>query len=342
MATTITQDDINAVAQQVLTLIRDSGREFNNNPITFKDPFNVTEEEREGIRIPAIDERTAGQSKTGTLDLEGLLTAYGLSEVENIANTMSTSYMKKVADSNLNMNGHNIEDVKRISSPTYSTTTRLNIYPIPKYTYSQLGANSQYVVDFIQKWLAKVAQEIASSGVYIAEVQPSTTGVIILHMYAASIVSSTGLPSYCSGIYFSYSDDMILRFYTKNGELFTDNISTFPRGDTTKNNRINAFGSNSDGYYLQLENGLQICWGRFSKELSLTSTNTDYAINHNFAGAFVNANDVFVSVTTVGTLDIQIYRTNNSASAITKLALARPNARTEVCNFRYIAIGKWK
>lgn len=342
MAITITQDDINAVAQQVLTLIRDSGREFNNNPITFKDPFNVTEEEREGIRIPAIDERTAGQSKTGTLDLEGLLAAYGLSEVENIANTMSTSYMKKIADSDLNMNGKIITNLLTLHSNILGGVDSSKVAVIPVYTRAVLGiTGSEDFSDKLRAVLKKICEDFPNCNyhIFIGRCAFDGNGTFITMINGTNSIDSEGYPTNSQGIYIRDSGRMYA-VDTYNGTYSFSRVSAYDATKSALDNRINAMGSN----YIRWENGLQICWGYVSYDpINInTATGNIYRMDLSTTISFGQPFNARPAVTVHNDANAWVGKVNYSNTSINTVSLYGSVVSEYSVGLSYFAIGKWK
>ena len=75
------QSIINAVAEQVLTRLNQNAIDWSAQTITFGDRYDIQVSERQNIKIPAIDQRS-GARVYGNLDLNTLLTGYGLSQAK--------------------------------------------------------------------------------------------------------------------------------------------------------------------------------------------------------------------------------------------------------------------
>lgn len=257
---------------------------------------------------------------------------------------MNAIYMKKVADSDLNMNGNTIRDCLRIVNKSLTGAYATNTYFVPAYGYADIGASSSDMSDYIKKWILRVRQDFnASAGIYIGNVQPSVTGIMIFHLYTSSLNADTGLPKYCSGLYYSYSDGHFVRFYTVNGIFKMNRVSEFPYGSTTQDNRINSMGSN----YIRYENGLQICWGRHDVAGVTSSAYgnihaSSISININFGAVFSSDPSITLS---------PLHKTNffvggvllNSTTGIRNINIFRGTEFTDqIFSFSYIAIGRWK
>lgn len=262
---------------------------------------------------------------------------------------MNAIYMKKVADSDLNMNGKVIRDISKIVCKGLTGAQATNTYFVPKYGYADLGASSSDMSDYIKKWILKVIQDFNSSqGIYIGNVNPSNTGIMIFHLYSSSLITDTGLPSYCSGMYYSYSDSHFVRFYTINGTFYMNRVSEFPYGDTTKDNRINSMGSN----YIRYENGLQICWGEFTITNTIdTASGNVYARTINMQHSYpVTFKTVQAFVQSAHNLDDtksrelwvgDVYTYTNKIFGI-RISSPVPITDTIDMKFSYYAIGTWK
>lgn len=351
----ITDAEKQEIIDELLAEIRANGLDYSGQTITFPDAFNITQTERQNVKIPAIDERSSTPVH-GNVDLEALLTAYGVTHVEEIASDISSKYMKKVADSDLNMNGNDINGLVSIACKSIGNAPSTNTYFVPKYHYSALGlTTSDSLATFMTKWIETVFQEYQGSvGTYIGTVQPSVAGVVIFYLYSSTLNTDTGLPNYCTGLFYSYSDSHFVRFYTSQGILYMNKVSDFPYGDTTRDNRINASGVSEDGssYYIRWENGFQICFGSFTRNVSVSSANGNVYtrsvyVDHLYPVTFTSV--VHLSVTpsynNIGgvyhNLWVGFNYTYTSKIQYIGISSPTPINNTDL-KFDFIAIGKWR
>lgn len=116
----MTDTEKQEIISEVLAQLRADSKDFSGSQIAINSAFEDAYEERSKIKLPAFDERinSGADATAGTISLEALLTAYGLTRVEEIAEQASTAYMKKTADSELDMNGNDITNAGNMYTKT--------------------------------------------------------------------------------------------------------------------------------------------------------------------------------------------------------------------------------
>lgn len=259
---------------------------------------------------------------------------------------VNSTFMKKTADSDLDMNGYDITNINTlISRLTSGASATSEIIPVGEYFWHKMGLASGGYDDTLKAMLKNLCIDYADApnySIFIGSVRYSSRTFFIAQIDSTSTVdATTGLPSYCKGIVLDYNKNNIHRFGTSNYVYSRTLFQGFDDSDSSKNYAINAFGSN----YIRYENGLQICWGSVSREVSATG-----AWGNIFSGGISNAINFDVSFTSAPSVSASVNdssftvgRLVRSASAITGLELYRgSSASATSVTVSYIAIGKWK
>lgn len=313
----ITDTEREQIVNEILEQIQNNGLNFQGTPITLPSDIDEAEEDRQKVFIPGIDMRNA-TPVYGNLNLENLLNAYGLTKVEEIASDISSNYMKKVADSDLNMNGHDITNAN-VNVATHMTLgTEGNSYGGYQIT------TSEQLDSFIETgkvmW-AKVTQDASPVG---------NDGIVLSIGWRKD--STRG---YCRQLFFDEANHNIYSRGQSNG-VWRDWLPIVGN----QSSAINAMGSN----YIRYENGLQICWGT----ATATGTSVEFQTNWQrinlanpatFPVSF--SAKPYCSAHTCDGDPVVVGRTIADTSKITNLYCWYPQSFSSI-TFNYVAIGKWK
>lgn len=265
---------------------------------------------------------------------------------------VNSTFMKKTADSDLDMQGYNIKHISQlISNPSYWNRIS-SITPYPTYTYEELGFTSQPdIKDLTLAYIKKIATDTTMdlrNGLFVTTIPEPYCLLICDFRWTSSDVNEEGVPHSCSGFVIPMQTKGVaykFQIYQYVYDFYQD--SMFPYGDTTKDNRINAMGSD----YIRYENGLQICWGQ--KSILTGATYTSGALNRakwnptdndtfNFPQPFNNTPSTVATVATGYSYTITNFIRN--ASRVTEILFEGGIAHSDGINVgvTWMAIGTWK
>lgn len=263
---------IEDISNAVITRLNQNSVDWSSNTITFGDRYDIQVNERQNIKIPAIDKRNG--ITYGNLDLNTLLTAYGLtqamksvSEAEE-AGANAVSEIESIADSKKNelnaivpnldnyltlsggemtgpidMNGNNISDVSKVQSIVSDGASAETIFA-PYYSYSTLGVSAGDYQSFFMAWLKKMATlypNIKAS--IIGQATPAYRSFIVCYMQSTSLTAD-GYPKYASGMFFSYKENEAYHFLFDNGTFKMNKVVT---GDVYNKSEVDSLIANAGG-----------------------------------------------------------------------------------------------
>lgn len=346
----MTEQEKQEIIDGLLEEIRANGLDYSGQTITFPNAFNVTQTERQNVKIPAIDERSATPVH-GNVDLEALLTAYGVTHVEEIASDIASNYMKKTADSNLNMNGKNISNINMLISAS-PVGTSSNTLLMPHIGNANLGLDaSASFEEFFTAYVKFIYDNHVGKGsvCFTGTVAKTNYGYGDIRGYISTAsfnVDGDGMPIIFhitatlgkGEVFYCYR-------YGAGDSVHLEKYSTFPYGNTTKDNRINAVSLDAVNGYIRYENGLQICWGR----KSLSSVEYNQVLGSIYQGTQTNPitfpqpfiSNPSVSVDNTGGFG-WIGRISTNTTGVTEIMRYAHDGGTYSGNISYIAIGAWK
>lgn len=258
--------------------------------------------------------------------------------------------MKKVADSDLDMNRKNITNITATTISNAKGGNVVNKVHTPLFTYINLAVTEGDMSAFFKAYMQKVAEMYPSLTYVMFEgaVNPKSTGDIKGFCVGTgwSNLDSEGVPYYWELTFTGYNG-ISYKASRTTGSITVEQISSFPFNNTTKDNRINSMGSN----YIRCENGLQICWG--IKTITTGATSVAGSMNRakwnpsgsntlNFPQPFKNNPSVSAVVYSGHSYSITNFIRNNTG--VTEILLEGGIAHADgiTVDISWIAIGQWK
>ena len=252
---------IEDISNAVFDRLNQNSVDWSSNTITFGDRYDIQVNERQNIKIPAIDKRNG--TVYGNMDLNTLLTAYGLTQamksvesVEDAAETVKNelnSILENLEDylhiaggemtGPIDMNGNNISDVSKVQSVASDGAVAETIFA-PYYSYSTLGVSAGDYQSFFMAWLKKMATlypNIKAS--IIGQATPAYRSFIVCYMQSTSLTAD-GYPKYASGMFFSYKENEAYHFLFDNGTFKMNKVVT---GDVYNKAEVDALIANAGG-----------------------------------------------------------------------------------------------
>lgn len=125
---------------------------------------------------------------------------------------------------------HNYLRPKSIRSYNMNATGPTNMIVVPGYSYSDLGfsASVSYPYSgYLEEWLKRIITDYAAYSMpymmFIGLGNPSQRIVILCTVYDMT-ATDNGLPTYCTGLAYSYANQNIVRFRTYGGTLSVSEI----------------------------------------------------------------------------------------------------------------------